>query len=385
MTRDGISLPLVAVGAAGAFAIATLLRPRRADAATASAAATSTIAAPRAELPATAPTPAPAAAGSVPLFDFGRPLPADVRAVVSSGWLAPRGKGAKRRLHRALDIGLAIGTPVLALADGTVTRAVRTDTGDAGLWVAVRHPSGVTSRYIHLSRVLVDVGQVVRRGDPIGLGGDTGNAKGLPHLHLDLRVPAAMLPLVEQAIGRPSTGWGPEMRPYGHSIPGEPFVPVDAYRDRVKKHAASAGIPLRDPAAPRNRSGGLVYRSVGARGEPYPDWLRRIKGRSGVYVIRLRDRDGDPVIVYVGESHTDRLYETATRHFQEWHRWKSFWKDQYSEGHDPGLTYPRARAEVAVRVTAPSRAIDEEARLIRRLQPRDNLIGQAEELEEVPF
>jgi hypothetical protein len=379
MTRDEVSWPLVAVGAAGAFAIASLLRPRGADAATARPGT------PRIELPATI-APGTTAVGSAPLFDFGRPLPGDVRAIVSSGWLAPRGKGAKRRLHRALDIGLSIGTPVLALAEGVVTRAVRTDTGDAGLWVAVRHPSGVTSRYLHLSRVLVDKDQVVKRGEPIGLGGDTGNAKGLPHLHLDLRVPAAMLPLVEQSIGRPSTGWGPDMPPFGHSIPGEPFVPVDAYRDRVKEHATSAGIPLRDPSARRNRSGALVYRPVGARGEPYPDWLRRIKGSSGVYVIRLRDRDGEPVIVYVGESHTDRLYETLTRHFQNWRRWKSFWKDQYTEGHDPGLTYPRARAEVAVRVLPASRALDEEARLIRRLRPRDNLLGQAEpELEDSPF
>ncbi len=382
MTRDEVSLPLVAVGAAGAFAIATLLRPRRADAATTAAARASTTAS-RPELPA-APPPASTATSAGTLFDFGRPLPADVRAIVSSGWLAPRGNGAKRRHHRALDIGLSIGTPVLALADGVVTRAVRTDTSTAGLWVAVRHPSGVTSRYIHLSRVLVAKDQIVRRGDPIGLGGDTGNAKGLPHLHLDLRVPAAMLPFVEQAIGRPTTDWGPDMPPYGHSIPGEPFVPVDGYRDRVKEHAKTAGIPLRDPTTRRNRSGALVYRPVGARGDRYPEWLQRIKGSSGVYVIRLRDQDGEPVIVYVGESHTDRLYETATRHFQEWRRWKSFWKDQYTEGHDPGLTYPRERAEVAVKVTSSADAIDEEARLIRRLRPRDNLLGQLE-LEDAPF
>lgn len=377
MTRGDLSLPLVAAGAAGAFALASLLRPSRARAATTSPSVTS------ADRETTSTS---EAAPAVALFDFGRPLPADVRAFVSSGWLAPRGKGAKRRLHRALDIGLAIGTPVLALADGVVTRAVRTDTNAAGHWIAVRHPSGVTSRYIHLSRVLVEKGQAVKRGETIGLGGDTGNAKGLPHLHLDLRVPAAMLPLVEHAIGRPSTGWGPDMPPYGHSIPGEPFVPVDGYRERVKEHAKTAGIPLRDPAARRNRSGALVYRPVGARGEHYPEWLRSIKGRSGVYVIRLRDRDGEPVIVYVGESHTDRLYETLTRHFQQWRRWKSFWKDQYTAGHDPGLTYPRARAEVAVRVLPASRAIDEEARLIRRLRPRDNLLGQSEsELEDAPF
>ena len=127
------------------------------------------------------------------------------------------------------------------------------------------------------------------------------------------------------------------------------------------------------------RNGGLTYRPVGRMGEPYPAWVRALKGKSGVYVIRQK---GEPV--YVGESHSDRLYETMTRHFQSWRRWKGFWRGQYAEGHDPGLTYRRDSVEVAARVTSPERAMDEEGRLIRRLRPRDNLLGQPE-LEEVPF
>jgi hypothetical protein len=129
------------------------------------------------------------------------------------------------------------------------------------------------------------------------------------------------------------------------------------------------------------RNGGLTYRPVGARFEPYPQWVRDLRGKSGVYVIRDRD-SGE--ILYVGESHTHRLQETMTRHLQDWRRWKGFWRGQYGEGHDPGLTYPRDRVEVAVCVTRADDAIDEEARLIRRLKPRDNLVGQAEE-EVVPF
>jgi hypothetical protein len=127
------------------------------------------------------------------------------------------------------------------------------------------------------------------------------------------------------------------------------------------------------------RNGSLTYRAVGRSGEPYPDWVRGLKGKSGVYIIR----EGREV-VYVGESHTDRLYDTLTRHFQTWRRWKGFWKGQYAEGHDPGLTYDRAKVEVAVRVTSAAQALHEEARLIARLRPRDNLLGQPE-LDEVPF
>ena len=75
---------------------------------------------------------------------------------------------------------------------------------------------------------------------------------------------------------------------------------------------------------------------------------------------------------------------SAPRPHFHWRRYKGFWRGQYAEGHDPGLTYDRASVEVAVRITSPSDAIDEEARLIRRLRPRDNLVGQPE-LEEAPF
>jgi hypothetical protein len=145
-------------------------------------------------------------------------------------------------------------------------------------------------------------------------------------------------------------------------------------------------IDARDPAI---RNASLSYRPIGASGR-YPDWVRALRGKSGVYLIRERQRDGSNPVVYVGESHADRLYQTLTRHFQTWRRHKKFWTGQYtgSQSHDPGLTYPRARCTVAVRVLPAERAMHEEARLIARVRPRDNLIGQPDELAEdevVPF
>jgi len=128
------------------------------------------------------------------------------------------------------------------------------------------------------------------------------------------------------------------------------------------------------------RNGRLAFRQVGNRGEPYPAWVQDLRDRSGVYVIRERQPDGTSPIVYVGESHTDRLHETRTRHFRTWRRWKGFWRGQYGEGHDPGLTYDRDAAEAAVVITPAQHALEMEARLIRRLRPRDNLLGQAEGL-----
>ncbi|MCB9564107.1 MAG: hypothetical protein H6709_10605 [Kofleriaceae bacterium] len=75
---------------------------------------------------------------------------------------------------------------------------------------------------------------------------------------------------------------------------------------------------------------------------------------------------------------------SAPRPHFHWRRWKGYWRGQYAEGHDPGLTYPRGSVEVATRVLPGDRALREEARLIRRLKPRDNLIGQPE-LEAAPF
>ena len=84
--------------------------------------------------------------------------------------------------------------------------------------------------------------------------------------------------------------------------------------------------------------------------------------------------------------HSGRLFQTITRHFQQWRRDKAWWSFQFGRAHDPGVTYPRGNVEVAVRVTPASRAIDTQGALMRRLQPRDNVISwPAEVAEEVPF
>ncbi|KAB2910207.1 MAG: GIY-YIG nuclease family protein [Kofleriaceae bacterium] len=146
---------------------------------------------------------------------------------------------------------------------------------------------------------------------------------------------------------------------------------------RLLNEAREDGSPL--------RNGRLTFRPVGGRGDAYPPWVADLRGRSGVYVIRAPGESGDLEIVYVGSSSADRLHETLTRHFQQWRRWKGFWRGQYGEGHDPGLTYDRATAEAAVIITPSQHAYELEMRLIRRLRPRDNLLGQDVAHEEVPF
>jgi hypothetical protein len=150
----------------------------------------------------------------------------------------------------------------------------------------------------------------------------------------------------------------------------------------MKTWETSDGAPLSSALVARNA--GVTYRPVGEPGAPYPEWVRALKGKAGVYVIR--DLESHEVL-YVGSS-SGRLYDTLTRHFQTWRRWKGFWKGQYGEGSDPGLTYPRAAVEAAVRLTKPDDALDEEMKLIARLRPRDNQIGQPEpqaDEDRIPF
>ena len=85
---------------------------------------------------------------------------------------------------------------------------------------------------------------------------------------------------------------------------------------RNSMHESSAEAAKALPSDAELRNAGLIYRPVGTTGERYPDWVRALDGKSGVYVIKEVQRDGSAQIVYVGESHSDRLYNTLTRHLQ---------------------------------------------------------------------
>jgi len=96
--------------------------------------------------------------------------------------------GVKRRrgrVHRGIDIPFPEGTPVVAAFNGMV-RVSTYNTGGFGNVVVIRHDNKLETYYAHLSRRLVNPGQVVKAGDTIGLGGSTGRSRG-PHLHFETR------------------------------------------------------------------------------------------------------------------------------------------------------------------------------------------------------
>jgi murein DD-endopeptidase MepM/ murein hydrolase activator NlpD len=86
-------------------------------------------------------------------------------------------------IHQGIDIATDKGNPVYATADGTVESAA--PAGEYGNLIVLSHDFGLATRYGHLSRFNVHVGQQVRRGDVIGYVGSTGRATGA-HLHYEI-------------------------------------------------------------------------------------------------------------------------------------------------------------------------------------------------------
>lgn len=86
--------------------------------------------------------------------------------------------------HTGMDFACPPGNPIYATGDGIVILAVYDHSG-YGRHVEIDHGFGYVTRYAHMSRLDVEEGQVVRRGDCIGLSGRSGRITG-PHLHYEV-------------------------------------------------------------------------------------------------------------------------------------------------------------------------------------------------------
>lgn len=82
---------------------------------------------------------------------------------------------------------MPVGTPLYADRDGVVQRLDRRDAKGYGLQLELGPDSRNRSKYAHLNHAYVNVGQKVKRGDLVGISGNSGNAKRLPapHLHYE--------------------------------------------------------------------------------------------------------------------------------------------------------------------------------------------------------
>jgi murein DD-endopeptidase MepM/ murein hydrolase activator NlpD len=173
-----------------------------------------------------------------PGVTFAAPLPFE-HTLVTSGWGQPR--PARDGTHEGLDMPAPRGTPVLAVADGTVAQI---STGEfAGLFVALKHAAGWTTRYLHLDQAFVRLGETVRAGQRIGAVGTSGTKASAPHLHFDMQLETALLPGYVQLFGEPRGGFG-SRRAQGTTVPAEPLIPVRGYQADVIRDAAANRIPL---------------------------------------------------------------------------------------------------------------------------------------------
>lgn len=117
---------------------------------------------------------------------LGNPVPGAPRTSPFGMRLDP--VTGKYQLHAGQDFGVKVGTPVLAAADGTVViTQSAASSGGYGNYTCVSHGNGLSTCYAHQSQFLVSQGQKVKKGQVIGLSGNTGFSTG-PHLHFEVRI-----------------------------------------------------------------------------------------------------------------------------------------------------------------------------------------------------
>jgi murein DD-endopeptidase MepM/ murein hydrolase activator NlpD len=164
---------------------------------------------------------------------------------------------AKPALNPGIDYAVGTGTPVKAVADGTVTGIVPTFTGSGGRMIFLSFASGHNADYLHLSRIDVVTGQQVKQGQVIGLSGGSGlgkeNGYGA-HLHFSFRVG-----------GKPTMGAG--------------NIDYEAFRGAPT--SAIPASPAKPSAAPAK--GSRAYRGTELkRGEPAGPDVLYLQNKLGV-------------------------------------------------------------------------------------------------------
>ncbi|UPT73383.1 MAG: M23 family metallopeptidase [Elusimicrobiota bacterium] len=106
----------------------------------------------------------------------------------------------RRRMHDGLDIPKPYGTPIFPARSGRVVEAGWHD--GYGQLVVIKHNNGETTRYGHMSKTMVKVGDLVQRGKTmIGRVGSTGISTG-PHLHFEVRDRNGKAVNPQQKIGK---------------------------------------------------------------------------------------------------------------------------------------------------------------------------------------
>ena len=144
------------------------------------------------------------------VLPYAKPVASRVEAVPGTGDLPDLGNyfalpaigwnWGQLHNYNAVDIANQCGTPVQAAAEGLVVSDQNFGDGSSGwndgygVFVLVEHPNGTKTRYAHLDKATVKVGDYVTRGEEVGLMGNTGNTHGPTGCHLHFEVYGAKNP-----------------------------------------------------------------------------------------------------------------------------------------------------------------------------------------------
>ncbi|WP_455593489.1 peptidoglycan DD-metalloendopeptidase family protein [Bacteroides sp.] len=161
-----------------------------------------------------------------------------------------------RRMHNGLDLKVNIGDTIVAAFDGKV-RVVKYERRGYGNYIVIRHDNGLETVYGHLSKQLVEPNQLVKAGEPIGLGGNTGRSTG-SHLHFETRFlgiainPALMFDFPKQDIVADTYTF---RRSKGHeSVAGSHDSMASSDKAAIRYHKVKSGDTLSKIAAKRGVS-----------------------------------------------------------------------------------------------------------------------------------
>ena len=114
-------------------------------------------------------------------------------SIPTTGW-----NWGRLHIYNAVDIANACGTPIYAAAEGLVVESARNGWNFGyGNYVLVEHPNGTKSRYAHIEKNLVSVGDYVAKGDEIALIGNTGQTHGPTGCHLHFEIYGARNPFAK--------------------------------------------------------------------------------------------------------------------------------------------------------------------------------------------
>lgn len=182
------------------------------------------------------------------------------------------------RMHKGIDVKVYIGDTIRAAFSGKV-RIVAYEARGYGKYVVIRHPNGLETIYGHMSKQLVAENQVIKAGDPIGLGGNTGRSTG-SHLHFETRLlgqaidPAELFNFEAQDV----TGDFYVFRASEHTEKQSPSL---AKKNSIRKNAKAASATR----VHRVKSGETLSKIAAKRGTTV-DKLCKLNGISRRTVLR---------------------------------------------------------------------------------------------------